>query len=110
MGIIAWVVFGLIAGAIARTLVPGSGAYGLVVTAVIGVVGALVGGFIGTQLGFGEVDGFGIEASNTVALSEYSTLYLSVGYLDTEANGLSDICAIDGAVEGLDVNGCLVGL
>ena len=61
--------------------------------------------FSARVLNVGEVDGFGIEASNTVALSEYSTLYLSVGYLDTEANGLSDICAIDGAVEG-DALGC----
>ena len=61
--------------------------------------------FSARVLNVGEVDGFGIEASNTVALSEYSTLYMSVGYLDTEANGLSDICAIDGAVEG-DALGC----
>ncbi|MEO1991692.1 MAG: GlsB/YeaQ/YmgE family stress response membrane protein [Pirellulales bacterium] len=77
MGIIAWVVFGLIAGAIARTLVPGSGAYGLVVTAVIGVVGALVGGFIGTQLGFGEVDGFDIRS---FAIAVMGSVLLLLGY------------------------------
>ncbi len=62
MGILSWAVFGLVAGAIARMLVPGSGAGGLVVTIMLGVVGAVVGGFIGTQLGFGEVDGFDIRS------------------------------------------------
>ena len=62
MGILAWAVFGLIAGAIARILVPGSGAGGIVVTIMLGVVGSVVGGFLGTQLGFGEVDGFEIRS------------------------------------------------
>ena len=62
MGIVAWAVFGLVAGAIARMLVPGSGTGGLVVTSMLGVVGAVIGGFIGTQLGFGEVDGFDIRS------------------------------------------------
>lgn len=62
MGVLAWAVFGLIAGAIARMLVPGSGVGGLVVTTMLGVVGAVVGGFLGTQLGFGEVDGFDIRS------------------------------------------------
>ncbi len=62
MGIVAWAVFGLVAGAIARMLVPGSGAGGLIVTSMLGVVGAVIGGFIGTQLGFGEVDGFDIRS------------------------------------------------
>ena len=51
MGLLSWVVFGLVTGAIARFFVPGSGVYGLVVTTVLGVVGALVGGFIATQIG-----------------------------------------------------------
>ena len=62
MGVLAWAVFGLIAGAIARMLVPGSGVGGLVLTTMLGVVGAVVGGFLGTQLGFGEVDGFDIRS------------------------------------------------
>lgn len=62
MGILSWAVFGLVAGAIARMLVPGSGAGGLVVTVMLGVVGAVVGGFLGTQFGFGEVDGFDVRS------------------------------------------------
>lgn len=62
MGLLSWAIFGLIAGAIARMLVPGSGTGGLVVTIMLGGVGAVLGGFIGTQLGLGEVDGFDIRS------------------------------------------------
>ncbi|GGP00398.1 GlsB/YeaQ/YmgE family stress response membrane protein [Wenjunlia tyrosinilytica] len=55
MGIIAWIVLGLAAGLIARMLIPGRDAHGLVVTAVIGVGGALLGGFLATRLF--DVDG-----------------------------------------------------
>jgi len=50
MSIIAWIVLGLIAGAIAKAIVPGRGAGGWILTLVLGVVGALVGGFLGSQL------------------------------------------------------------
>ncbi|MDE0866476.1 MAG: GlsB/YeaQ/YmgE family stress response membrane protein [Rubripirellula sp.] len=62
MGFLSWALFGLIAGAIARMLVPGSGAGGLIVTVVLGVVGAVVGGFLATMLGFGEIDGFDVRS------------------------------------------------
>jgi uncharacterized membrane protein YeaQ/YmgE (transglycosylase-associated protein family) len=58
MGIIAWVIFGLIAGAIARFIMPGKQPVGLLATILVGVGGAVVGGLIGTQLGFGKVSGF----------------------------------------------------
>src|SRR5262249_45368439 len=47
MGVIAWIVLGLIAGAIAKAIMPGKDPGGIIVTAVIGIVGALVGGDIG---------------------------------------------------------------
>lgn len=58
MGILAWIIFGLIAGALAKVLMPGKDPGGIVVTILIGIVGAVVGGFIGSQLGFGSVSGF----------------------------------------------------
>lgn len=63
MGILAWIVFGLLAGAIAQVIMPGDdpgggGFMGWLVTMVIGIVGAVVGGFIGAALGFGGVSGF----------------------------------------------------
>jgi uncharacterized membrane protein YeaQ/YmgE (transglycosylase-associated protein family) len=51
MGIIGWIVFGLIVGAIAKLVMPGRDPGGIVVTMVLGVVGALLGGFLGRALG-----------------------------------------------------------
>jgi uncharacterized membrane protein YeaQ/YmgE (transglycosylase-associated protein family) len=58
VGILLWVVFGLIAGAIAKFLMPGKAPGGIIVTIALGIVGAVVGGFIGTRLGFGDISGF----------------------------------------------------
>lgn len=77
MGLLSWVVFGLVTGAIARFFVPGSGVYGLVVTAVLGVVGALVGGFIGAQLGIGAIDGFDLRS---IAVAVGGSVILLLGY------------------------------
>ena len=62
MGILLWVVFGLIAGAIAKYLMPGSAPGGIVATVLLGIVGAVVGGFIGTLLGFGDISGFDLRS------------------------------------------------
>jgi uncharacterized membrane protein YeaQ/YmgE (transglycosylase-associated protein family) len=50
MSIIAWIVLGLIAGLIANMLIPGRRQQGLVLTCVIGIVGALLGGWVATKL------------------------------------------------------------
>jgi uncharacterized membrane protein YeaQ/YmgE (transglycosylase-associated protein family) len=60
MGILLWVVFGLIAGAIAKFLMPGKAPGGIILTIVLGIVGAVVGGFVGTLLGLGDVSGFNL--------------------------------------------------
>ena len=62
MGILAWIVFGLIAGAIAKLIMPGRDPGGWIVTIIIGIVGAIVGGFIGNAIGFGSVSGFNIRS------------------------------------------------
>ena len=60
MGIIGWIVFGLIVGVIAKFLMPGRDPGGFIITAVLGVAGALVGGFLGRMLGlYGEGDPVG---------------------------------------------------
>ena len=58
MGLISWIVFGLIAGLIAKLIMPGKDPGGCILTVVIGVVGALLGGFAATALGFGGITGF----------------------------------------------------
>ena len=54
---IAWIVLGLIAGAIAKWIMPGQDPGGCIVTVIIGVVGALLGGYLSTLLGFGGLAG-----------------------------------------------------
>ncbi len=51
MGILGWIVFGLVVGAVAKLLMPGRDPGGIIVTMVLGVVGALLGGFIGRAVG-----------------------------------------------------------
>jgi uncharacterized membrane protein YeaQ/YmgE (transglycosylase-associated protein family) len=60
MGIIAWIIFGLIAGVIAKLIMPGKDPGGFIITIFLGIAGALVGGFIGSRLGFGDVTGFNL--------------------------------------------------
>ena len=58
MGILSWIIFGLIAGALAKLIMPGNDPGGFIITILLGIAGAIVGGFIGTALGFGDVTGF----------------------------------------------------
>jgi uncharacterized membrane protein YeaQ/YmgE (transglycosylase-associated protein family) len=62
MGFFSWVILGLVVGAIAKFIVPGKDPGGLVVTTLIGVVGAVIGGAIGTRLGWGTVTGFDVRS------------------------------------------------
>jgi uncharacterized membrane protein YeaQ/YmgE (transglycosylase-associated protein family) len=62
MGIGSWIVFGLIAGAIAKFLMPGRDPGGCIVTILLGIAGSVVGGFIGTQLHWGSIHGFDIKS------------------------------------------------
>jgi uncharacterized membrane protein YeaQ/YmgE (transglycosylase-associated protein family) len=50
MGIIAWIVLGLVAGLIANMLIPGRRQQGLIITCVIGIAGALLGGWLATRI------------------------------------------------------------
>lgn len=52
MGILTWILFGLVIGVIAKLLVPGRDPGGFIVTILLGIAGALVGGFIGRAMGF----------------------------------------------------------
>jgi uncharacterized membrane protein YeaQ/YmgE (transglycosylase-associated protein family) len=59
MGIIAWIVLGLLAGAIARALIPGrTEPGGCIGTTAVGILGALLGGFLASALDIGEIDEF----------------------------------------------------
>jgi uncharacterized membrane protein YeaQ/YmgE (transglycosylase-associated protein family) len=62
MGILTWILFGLVAGVIAKFLMPGSDPGGFIITIVLGILGAMVGGFLGTKLGVGDVSGFNVPS------------------------------------------------
>ena len=63
MGIIAWIIFGLIAGVIAKLLMPGRDGGGFILTCILGIVGAVVGGWLATMFGFGgDITGFNIRS------------------------------------------------
>ncbi|AOY58439.1 MULTISPECIES: GlsB/YeaQ/YmgE family stress response membrane protein [Desulfococcus] len=61
MGIISWIVLGLIVGVIAKLVMPGKDPGGIFVTILIGIAGAFVGGFISSLLGFGSFSGFNFK-------------------------------------------------
>jgi uncharacterized membrane protein YeaQ/YmgE (transglycosylase-associated protein family) len=54
MGVIGWIVLGLLAGLIAKAIMPGEERAGLIVTTLLGVAGALLGGFLAAILGVGD--------------------------------------------------------
>jgi len=77
MGILSWIVFGLIAGVVAKYVMPGPDSGGIVMTILLGVAGAVVGGFIGAQMGYGSVTGFDVR-SLLIAIG--GALVLLVGF------------------------------
>jgi uncharacterized membrane protein YeaQ/YmgE (transglycosylase-associated protein family) len=60
MGIIGWIIFGLVVGVVAKFLMPGRDPGGFIITIVLGIIGALVGGMLGRAVGwYGPNDGAG---------------------------------------------------
>ena len=71
MGILAWIVFGLIVGVVAKFLMPGRDPGGFFVTILLGIAGALVGGFLGRALGWygpGDPVGFVMAVLGAIVL------------------------------------------
>jgi uncharacterized membrane protein YeaQ/YmgE (transglycosylase-associated protein family) len=62
MGILSWIILGLIVGIIAKFVMPGKDPGGVFITIILGIAGAFVGGFIGSTLGLGSVTGFDIRS------------------------------------------------
>jgi uncharacterized membrane protein YeaQ/YmgE (transglycosylase-associated protein family) len=71
MGILGWILFGLIVGALAKLLMPGRDPGGIIVTMLLGIAGAVLGGFAGRALGLyreGEAAGFLMATVGAVIL------------------------------------------
>jgi uncharacterized membrane protein YeaQ/YmgE (transglycosylase-associated protein family) len=77
MNIVTWIVFGLIAGGLAKLIMPGKDPGGCLVTVLIGIAGAMLGGWIGTEfLGFGSVTGFNVRSLGIAVLGSVVLLLL----------------------------------
>ena len=77
MGILMWIVFGLIAGVVAKWIMPGRDPGGIIVTILLGIAGAVVGGFVATYFGYGSMTGFDFR-SLLIAIG--GAVLLLVGY------------------------------
>jgi uncharacterized membrane protein YeaQ/YmgE (transglycosylase-associated protein family) len=75
-GILSWIIFGLIAGAIAKFLTPGRDPGGCIITMIIGIVGALLGGWIATALGYGGISGFDVRSFVIAILGSILLLFI----------------------------------
>jgi uncharacterized membrane protein YeaQ/YmgE (transglycosylase-associated protein family) len=63
-GVLGWIIFGVVVGAIAKLLMPGRDPGGFIVTMLLGIAGAVMGGFVGRALGwYGPNDGAGFFMS-----------------------------------------------
>jgi uncharacterized membrane protein YeaQ/YmgE (transglycosylase-associated protein family) len=77
MGILLWIVFGLIAGIIAKWVMPGRDPGGIIVTILLGIAGAVVGGYVATSFGYGSMTGFDLR-SLLIAIG--GAVLLLIGY------------------------------
>jgi uncharacterized membrane protein YeaQ/YmgE (transglycosylase-associated protein family) len=71
MGVIGWIIFGLVVGIVAKFLMPGRDPGGFVITAIIGIVGALLGGYLGRAIGWYREDdpvGFVVAVIGSIIL------------------------------------------
>lgn len=76
MGFFSWILFGLIAGALAKLIMPGRQGGGFILTVLLGVIGALVGGWMGTVMGFGTLSGFDLRSLGIAIAGALVVLFL----------------------------------
>ncbi|WP_299593958.1 GlsB/YeaQ/YmgE family stress response membrane protein [uncultured Microbulbifer sp.] len=77
MGILSWIILGLIAGALAKWIMPGPDPGGWIVTMVIGIVGAFIGGWLGSLVGIGgPVSGFSLGDIVTAVIGAIVLLFI----------------------------------
>ena len=77
MGILSWIILGLIVGVLAKWIMPGDDPGGIIITILIGIAGALIGGFLSSALGFGAVSGINL---GSVIIATLGALILLFGY------------------------------
>lgn len=76
MNVFYWILLGLIAGALAKLIMPGKDPGGIIVTILIGIAGALTGGYLGTFIGLGTVRTFNLDSIFTATIGAIILLIL----------------------------------
>ena len=76
MGILAWIIFGLLAGIVAKLIMPGKDPGGFILTIIIGIAGAILGGFISTLFGLGDISGFDLRSFAIAVLGALLLLFI----------------------------------
>jgi uncharacterized membrane protein YeaQ/YmgE (transglycosylase-associated protein family) len=76
MGILTWIFVGLIAGALGKLISPGDDGGGWILTIILGIIGAIIGGFISSALGMGGVTGFNIGSILVATLGAVLVLFI----------------------------------
>ncbi|KOE79514.1 hypothetical protein ACS86_18100 [Vibrio alginolyticus] len=76
MGILSWIILGLLAGSLAKWLMPGNDGGGWIATILLGVAGAFVGGFLGSLIGLGGTDGVNLGSIITATLGAFILLFV----------------------------------
>ncbi|MBW3141057.1 GlsB/YeaQ/YmgE family stress response membrane protein [Ferrimonas balearica] len=76
MGFISWIILGLIVGALAKWIMPGKDGGGWIMTILLGIAGAFVGGYIGQMLGWGGVSGFDVGSLALAVLGALVVLFV----------------------------------
>lgn len=76
MGILSWILFGLIAGVLAKWIMPGDDPGGCIVTTLIGIVGAVLGGWIATLFGMGGITGFDFRSMIVAVIGAILLLWI----------------------------------
>lgn len=76
MGLLTWIILGAIAGALAKWIMPGDDPGGFIVTILLGIAGALIGGFIASAIGLGGVEGLSIGSIIIAILGAILLLFL----------------------------------
>jgi len=76
-GLFSWILMGLVAGVLGKFLLPGRDPGGLIVTIIIGILGAMLGGWIGTKAAIGTVNDFSLQS---VGLATGGSILLLILY------------------------------
>jgi len=76
MSYFVWILLGLVAGMLAKWLMPGKDGGGFIKTTLLGIAGAFVGGFVGSKLGIGATDGFNLVSIATATAGAFVLLFI----------------------------------